>query len=116
MTTAKELADRARRYWQTYLPSQVETMSETDREKFFRSLAEQTLQAARAMADDVILAGLPEGASDADRARWIRGAMMSAESDAIRDMVLLPPEPGTEDRRMPGTPLLDGEDEETPAG
>ncbi len=105
MTTATTYARRARRYWETYLPAQTETID--DPEEFFQDLGQQVLeQIAAAMS----AYRPPRTSSQAELSAHRQGAYRAAEEEALADLVLLPPEPGRENARIEGVPLLGWED------
>lgn len=108
MPTAATYASRAKAYWQTYLPSQFATIE--DPEQFFLSLGQQVMEQVVEAGQSVRLPSTPDS-RQLVAAR--QGAMLQAEEIAMADLVFLPPEPGTEERRLVGT-VLPGWDEETP--
>jgi len=95
----------AERYWTTYLPSRVRETKDPD--ALFESLGEQV--------ETMILTGLPRAeeavkkenpdATYPQMAGLLRGVRGTLEAAALRDVVYLTPERGTEDKRMPGTTL-----------
>lgn len=100
-------AETARRYWTTYLPSRVATIS--DQEAFFRDLSEQV--------DDQIAAALlspptlPKDATSQERVAAHQAQARAAKEEALNDLVFLKPEPGTENRRLEGWTLPGWADE-----
>jgi hypothetical protein len=102
----------ARNYWETYLPSATAELD--DPTTFFRELAQQ-------VEDQIESAVLtpptvdPE-ASAADREQAYAAALRAARETALADLVYLPPEPGTETKRLTGwTPPGWTAAEQTPA-
>lgn len=98
----------ARAYWETYLPSRMATVG--DPETFFRKLGEEVQEQIEA---GTAQATIPETSSSEELTAAYQGAAKAAEEAAMADLVFLPPEPGTEDRRMPGTLLPGWEDDPT---
>jgi len=95
----------AERYWTTFLPSRVEASE--DPTALFESLGEQVqslIDAQSPAAMEMVKAENPD-ATYPELRSLLRNVLTTLESDALRDVVMLPPEPGTEDKRMPGTVL-----------
>lgn len=106
MTSHATLAER---YWTTYLPSRVEEA--TDPDALWRELAQQVyamVAAALPKAEAAVKAEMPN-ATYPELVGLLRSARSALEEDALRQIVLLDPEPGTEHLRMPGT-VLEGWD------
>lgn len=107
-------AARAQTYWETYLPSRVATIS--DPTEFFRDLSNQVEEQIEDALQQPVK--LPENATPEQIVAAHRGQLAAATEEALTDLVFLTPEPGTEDRRLPGTTLegWDAPTEPTPAG
>lgn len=90
-----------RRYWETYLPSEVARMSPDDREPFFRSLATDVEEAIEAATTENLAASSRPGDSPAMKERRRATAAARAREEVLTEMVYLPKEPGTSDRTMP---------------
>lgn len=99
----------ARLHWQTYRPT--ETASLDDPETFFRELGVTAHEEVEAM---VAATELPATGTAQDRVGMLRAAQKAAEEAVLAELVLVEPEPGREDARLPGTALPGWEDE--PAG
>ena len=98
-------AKLAERYWTTYLPTQVAETS--DPKALFDSLGEQVeamIAASLPAAMDAVKRENPDATFPQLRG-LLRGARDAVEQDALRQIVMLPPEEGTEAKRMPGTEL-----------
>lgn len=103
-------ADLAERYWKTYLPSKYARLK--DPKTFFRNLSMQVRdQIAAAMDSADPEAGLPENPTYLQIKAAYEGVRKAAEEAALKELVFLPPEPGTEHRRMEGLVLPGWEDE-----
>jgi len=98
-------ATTAERYWTTYLPSRVEAVADPD--ALWDDLSRQVetmVSASLPAAQEAVKAENPD-VTYPDLAGMLRAAHDALEQDALREIVFLPPEPGTEDKRMPGTVL-----------
>lgn len=93
-----------RRYWETYLPSEVAKMSETDRTPFFQSLAKDVEEAIEdATTENLAAARRPDDSPETVEKRRANAAARARE-EVLTEMVYLPKEPGTETREL-GAPL-----------
>lgn len=102
----------AERYWETYLPSRMATVG--DRKAFFTDLGKQVERLVVAGMEHQ-MANMPTSAtSHRERASLLDAARSSAEEIALADLVLLPPEPGTENRRLVGSGPLPGWEDDEP--
>lgn len=104
MATAAHYARIAEAYWRTYLPSRVAGIS--DPTSFFARMGQQVLDETHAGADAT---PPPRTSSSSALIAARQGAMQAAEELALREIVYLTPEPGTETRRLPGL-VLPGEE------
>lgn len=112
MASATQYAKTARAYWETYRPTETAAMSDPD--GFFRSLGQQVKEQVSGTADQMP-SSLPANPTSQDLVAARQGAMRAAEEIAMVDLVFLPPEPGTEERRLVGSgPLLGWEDDAEP--
>lgn len=100
-------AETARRYWQTYLPSQYATIE--DPETFFRDLSEQVEDQIAAQLTTV--PDVPAGASPQERVAIHEAQRRAAQEVALADLVFLRPEPGTETKRPEGRTLPGWDDD-----
>lgn len=98
---------RARRHWQTFLPTRYAQIE--DPETFFTHLGEQveteieTLEQSLAGED-------PPGETYLEKLGRLRTARLNAEDQVLREMVLLPAEPGSPmDEAQPGETPFDPE-------
>jgi hypothetical protein len=83
---------RARQHWQKYLPTQFQQLDDPD--SFFSNLGEQIAQRVESLAED--LAGDdPPGEGYMDKLGRLNMARRDAESQIMREMALLEPEPAT---------------------
>jgi len=90
----------ARRYWETYLPSRVAAIPQTDRTEFFRSLGRQVAREVEELTPS--LAGQdPDNEQYLEKVGRLRNAEMRAEEQALAELVYLEKEPGTEDLELP---------------
>ena len=90
-----------RRYWETYLPSEVAKMSPADREPFFQSLATDVEEAIEDATRENLRASSRPGDSPQLRERRKATAAARAREEVLAEMVYLPKEPGTAERTMP---------------
>jgi hypothetical protein len=96
-------------YWQTYLPTQVAQMQ--DPEAFFEDLGQKVMTLVVTGQDEAVTSQTPPGMS---RPAFIQGARRSAEEEALKDLVYLQPEPGTQERRLEGLVLPGWQEQEAP--
>lgn len=104
--SASRYAKVAENYWRTYLPSQVATMENPT--EFFQSLGTQVQDAIdyeQTEHQQAATSRLPENATYEQRVAALTGAAKAAEEQALTELVFLPPEPGTEERRLEGLQL-----------
>jgi hypothetical protein len=81
---------RAKQHWQKYLPKRFQQLDDPD--SFFSELGEQIAQRVESLADD--LAGDdPPGEGYMDKLGRLNMARRDAESQILREMALLEPEP-----------------------
>lgn len=114
MARATGYTAKAKAYWETYLPSQVAQMKNSH--QFFKDLGQQVadqVEALTSTATDAALAQLPENPSYEKVLAARQGAALQAEESVLADLAFLPPEPGTQDKRLPGTVLAGWEDQPT---
>jgi hypothetical protein len=107
---SQNLAATARAYWETYLPARYATIQ--DPETFFADLAGQVREQVAVAAMDAV-GTLPETPDSRARTAALQGARDAATQAAMRDLVLLPPEPGTEHLRQAGHVLPGWDDPQT---
>src|SRR5438128_2378245 len=91
----------AHRYWQTYLPSQLATIPEADRDLYFRTLGEQVAQRVEEEMQEIWMNSTSPEDSPEVRAQRGQMAQLRARELVLEEMVYLPKEPGTEDRELP---------------
>ena len=101
-------ARTARRYWETYLPSQVAEL--TDPTAFFLDLGEQVAEQVEQTTSELLRPQAGREVTSAARVGEILAAKRQAEELAMSDLVYLPKEPGTERREVPSVRPLPGWD------
>lgn len=112
MSSASHYATLAQRYWTTYLPSQVEQME--DPAAHFEWLGKQVMEqieAALPDAEEAAVEALPPDAPYQMHVAARDNARRAVTELALKDLIYLPPEPGTEGRRMAGETLVGWETE-----
>lgn len=90
-----------RRYWETYLPSEVARMAPADRAPFFKALAVDVEEAIEDATAENLAAATRPGDDATMRARREENAKARAREEVLAEMVYLPKEPGTTHREMP---------------
>lgn len=94
----------ALRYAQTYLPSQVAQLS--DPQQHYSDLGDEVAQEVDRLTEEMLPGVGDRTLSAPERIQETRAARKQAEEQVLAEMVLLPPEPGTESRELPSqTPL-----------
>lgn len=90
----------AKAYWETYLPSRVAAIPQSQREAFFTDLGCQVEDEVVTLS--VTMAGPdPAGEGYLEKVGRLSNARLRAEQVAMADLVYLRPEPGTEDLEPP---------------
>jgi hypothetical protein len=87
-----QFAQTAARYWWTYRPSALAQIPEQDREEFFARVGQE----AADLAEELTWQIKDESPRLTDAAARLR-----AEDEALRELIYLEKEPGTQDREMP---------------
>ena len=91
-------AETARRYWETYLPSATAELD--DPTAYFEDLGRQVeLQIEAALLTPPTV---DEEATPREKEATFQATARAAEESALQDLVFLPPEPGTEQKRLVG--------------
>ena len=90
-----------RRYWETYLPSEIARMAPEDRDPFFQSLAADVEERIEDATTENLTASSHPGDSPTTLAKRETTARARAREEVLADLVYLPKEPGTTQREMP---------------
>jgi hypothetical protein len=83
--------EQAMRHWQKYRPKAYAEIPEHEREAFFESLGNETRNEIDALAESIAGPDRP-GETYMEKVGRLNMARFSAESDLIREMVLIDPE------------------------
>lgn len=90
-----------RRYWETYLPSEVARMAPADREPFFHSLAADVEEAVEDLTAENLAASVLPTDDPVTKVRREATARSRAREEVLAEMVYLPKEKGTASRTLP---------------
>jgi hypothetical protein len=90
-------------HWRKWLPNSLAGIPDPD--SYFSTLGEEAAQAIDELADRLAGPGTPEE-DYLHRVGRLGEARMTAESEILREMVLLPPESGTDQEPEPDNPWL----------
>lgn len=101
MTAETDYASLAERYWRTYRPSAYARIAPQERAGFFQDLARQVAELVEILAEDNLRVASRPIDRPEQTARRAAMARLRAEEEALRELVYLDKEPGTEDREMP---------------